>query len=283
MAKLMRTILFGCLYLVCGAQSRLLSAQNSGPPPAYPSGPLNIVFRGSIKPALRGNAHVVSNPVGIDCPAACSFQFLPGQPIQLTVVADSNSVAGNIGLPCSQGGSTVRPHPGNTVICTLQFGAVGDVIVYVDPFPLPTSPAILGNGRSPYGNGTQVGDGQSQSPASALNNEGALSSNLVGRSTGINCTGSNCLTVLAVRTGTRCGSATSVEVDIRNDSNEYLRGYVVFDTPGRKIYAPTDIMAPGQVEKGTQFVCKSNSATVSRLANIGPSQNSVKYPPIPRE
>jgi hypothetical protein len=31
-----------------------LTAQNSGPPPAYPSGPLNIVFRGSIKPSVRG-------------------------------------------------------------------------------------------------------------------------------------------------------------------------------------------------------------------------------------
>lgn len=259
-----------------------LAAQTSGPPPAYPSGPLNIVFSGSIKPAVRGNARVISNPAGIDCPTSCSFQFSPGKPIQLTVVADSNSVTGNIGPPCSQGGSTVRPHPGNTVMCTLQFGAVGDVIVYVDPFPLPTSPAILGSGRNPYGNGTQVGD-QSQSSASVRNNESAISSNLVGPSSGTNCTGSNCLTVLAVRTGTRCGSATSVEVDIRNDSNEYLRGYVVFDTPGRKIYAPTDIMAPGQVEKGTQFVCKSNSAAVSRLANIGPSQNGVKYPPIPRE
>jgi hypothetical protein len=258
-----------------------LTAQNSGPPPAYPSGPLNIVFRGSIKPSVPGNAHVLSNPAGIDCPTRCSFQFSPGKPIQLTVVADSSSVAGNIGPPCSQGGSTVRPHPGNTVMCTLLVGAVGNVIVYVDPFPLPTSPAILGSGRNSYGSSTQVG-GQSQPSAPIRNNGSALSSDLVGPSTGTNCTGSNCLTVLAVRTGTRCGSATSVEVDIRNDSNQYLRGFIVFDTPGRKVYAPTDIMSPGQVERGTQFVCKTNSAAVSTLANIGPSQESVRYPPIPK-
>jgi hypothetical protein len=258
-----------------------LTAQTSGPPPAYPSGPLNIVFRGSIKPSVLGNAHVFSNPAGIDCPTTCSFQFSAGKPIQLTVVADSSSFAGNIGPPCSQGGSTAPPHPGNTVMCTLLVGAVGNVIVYVDPFPLPTSPAILGSGRNPYGNGTQVGS-QSQQSAPVRNNESALSSGLVGPSTGTNCTGSNCLTVLAVRTGTRCGSATSVEVDIRNDSNQYLRGFIVFDTPGRKVYAPTDIMSPGQVERGTQFVCKTNSAAVSTLANIGPSQESVRYPPIPK-
>jgi hypothetical protein len=88
-----------------------LTAQTSGPPPAYPSGPLNIVFRGSIKPSVPGNAHVFSNPAGIDCPTTCSFQFSAGKPIQLTVVADSSSFAGNIGPPCSQGGSTAPPHP----------------------------------------------------------------------------------------------------------------------------------------------------------------------------
>jgi len=139
--------------IVYRSQSLVAAAycSNSGPPPAYPSGPLNIVFRGSIKPSVLGNAHVFSNPAGIDCPTTCSFQFSPGKPIQLTVVADSSSFAGNIGPPCSQGGSTAPPHPGNTVMCTLLVGAVGNVIVYVDPFPLPTSPAILGIGRNPYG------------------------------------------------------------------------------------------------------------------------------------
>jgi hypothetical protein len=106
-----------------------------------------------------------------------------------------------------------------------------------------------------------------------------------GGSSGAGCAGSGaaCLTILAVRTGTRCGSPRSVEVDVRNDSDQYLRGYVIFDTPGHKTYAPTDVMSPGQVEKSTEFVCNANSSAVDRIANVGPSPENVKYPPKPTE
>jgi hypothetical protein len=104
-----------------------------------------------------------------------------------------------------------------------------------------------------------------------------------GGSSGTGCAGSGaaCLTILAVRTGTRCGSPRSVEVDVRNDSDQYMRGYVIFDTPGHKTYAPTDVMSPGQVEKSTEFVCNANSSAVDRIANVGASPDSVKYPPHP--
>jgi hypothetical protein len=102
-----------------------------------------------------------------------------------------------------------------------------------------------------------------------------------GASYGGSCAGSDCLTILAVRRGTRCNSATSIEVDIRNDSDQYLRGFVIFDTPGHKTYAPTDVMSPGQVERGTQFACNANSSSVEVLANIAPSPDSVRYPQHP--
>jgi hypothetical protein len=102
-----------------------------------------------------------------------------------------------------------------------------------------------------------------------------------GASYGSGCVGSDCLTILAVRRGTRCNSATSIEVDIRNDSDQYLRGFVIFNTPGHKTYAPTDVMSPGQVERGTQFACNANSSSVEVLANIGPSPDSVRYPQHP--
>jgi hypothetical protein len=157
-------------------------------------------------------------------------------------------------------------------MCTFQYGAVGDVIVYVDPFPLPTNPAILGSGHDP--SSAPVGNYAHSQVVEKASNGGAASSE--GGSTGGSCSGSNCLTILSVRTGTRCNSPQSVEVDIRNDSNQYLRGYIVFDAPGKKIYAATDIMAPGQIERGTQFTCNA-TPTVGRIANVG-DRNSVKYP-----
>jgi len=102
-----------------------------------------------------------------------------------------------------------------------------------------------------------------------------------GASYGSSCAGSDCLTILAVRRGTRCNSATSIEVDIRNDSDQYLRGFVIFDTPGHKTYQPTDVMSPGQVERGVQFACNANSSSVNVLANVGPSPDSVRYPQHP--
>jgi hypothetical protein len=128
--------------------SHPLLAQSNAPSP-YHSGPLNVIFRGAVKPAMRGNAQVISSPPGIDCPGVCSFQFVPGQRLTLTITADRHSYASGTGSPCPQSGSTVPAHAGNTIGCVLLFGAVGDLVVYVDPYPLPSTPAILGNGRKP--------------------------------------------------------------------------------------------------------------------------------------
>jgi hypothetical protein len=49
------------------------------------------------------------------------------------------------------------------------------------------------------------------------------------RANAAHCMGNDCLSITSVRT--RCGKATSVEVDVRNESDQNLRGYVVFETP----------------------------------------------------
>jgi hypothetical protein len=153
--------------------------------------------------------------------------------------------------------------------------------VYVGGQATPPPPLLQGQSsarQSPLGN-VQV-DASHTSSTRKLGSEANG-----GSSMGASCASSvgACLTILAVRTGTRCGSPRSVEVDIRNDSDEYLRGYVIFDTPGHKTFAPTDVMSPGQVEKGTQYVCNANSSVVDRIANSGASPDSVTYPPKPRE
>jgi len=94
-------------------------------------------------------------------------------------------------------------------------------------------------------------------------------------SSGSNCGGSDCLTILTVRTGTRCGSESSVEVDVRNDSDLYLRGWVIFDVPGRKDYEGTDLLKPGQ--KARVYVC-NGSSSVSRISNVGSDPNTLQYP-----
>ena len=88
------------------------------------------------------------------------------------------------------------------------------------------------------------------------------------------CTGTECLTILDVRVGTRCGKAASVEADFRNDSDQHLRGYIVFTLPGgQKRFEPTGFMAPG--EKGNQYVC-AGTGEVSKVANTDASPS---YPP----
>ena len=90
-----------------------------------------------------------------------------------------------------------------------------------------------------------------------------------------NCGGSDCLTILAVRTGMSCGSEASVDVDVRNDSNLYLRGYVIFDVPGGNEYRDTNLLKPGQ--KAHVYVC-SGSSSVSRISNVGSDPIGLQYP-----
>jgi hypothetical protein len=142
----MKKTLVVCLLGVISSLPNLLHAQNNAPPP-YHSGPLNIIFRGAVKPMLRGRARVLSTPLGIDCPGVCSFQFAPGQQITLTITADQESYASGTDSFCPDGGSTVPMRAGNTISCVYWHGAVGNMVVYVDPFPLPTNPSILGSGR----------------------------------------------------------------------------------------------------------------------------------------
>lgn len=94
-----------------------------------------------------------------------------------------------------------------------------------------------------------------------------------------NCQGSACLTIYNVRSGTRCGTSDSIEADISNDSgSQYLRGYVVFDTPHGKMYSQTNLMKPGQKRVGEQYVCHG-SGTPTGTANTGPDPDHVNYPP----
>jgi hypothetical protein len=96
----------------------------------------------------------------------------------------------------------------------------------------------------------------------------------------VDCIAADCLAILQVRTGTRCGKTSSVEVDLRNDSDQQLRGYVIFTrADGKKQYEPTGLMKPGQVTKGAQYICDGDgSGNVGKVANtcVQPS-----YPPRP--
>jgi len=88
------------------------------------------------------------------------------------------------------------------------------------------------------------------------------------------------LRIYNVHVGTRCGSSDSIEADYANDSpNEYLRGYVVFDSPKGKIYSPTDILKPGEKRQGgAAYVCHG-SGNPSGIANTGSDPDKLRYPP----
>jgi hypothetical protein len=106
---------------------------------------------------------------------------------------------------------------------------------------------------------------------------GANSSNTAGYNAAAgDCDGADCLLVVAVHTGTRCGTTTSVEVDVQNHSDQYLRGYVIFDTPHGKSYSPTNLMKPQQLSKGLIYSCNADSR-VHVIWNIGTTD--VHYPP----
>jgi hypothetical protein len=216
-----------------------------------------------------------------------TYQFRNGYDLPVRFDAQFLEARGD-GQGKESGSYTLRPGAesnvaGSTTICramvSVQMKSIhigGDVTPQLPP-PSP--------GQEKWSVSPGSSEGQtSRSPTpSTIVFPGSGATAQVGSSPGASCVGSGtaCLTILAVRTGTRCGSATSVEVDIRNDSNQYLRGYILFDTPGRSP-AATDVMSPGQVEKSVQYVCKANSSSVDRIANVGPSPDSVRYPQLPK-
>jgi hypothetical protein len=93
------------------------------------------------------------------------------------------------------------------------------------------------------------------------------------------CQGSSCLNIYNVRVGTRCNTPDSIEADYANDSgSQFLRGYVIFDTPKGKVYVSTDILKPGQKKIGVAFVCHG-TGTPTGIANTGSDKDTLKYPP----
>jgi len=262
--------------------SPFVLGQTSSTTPGYHQRPLTVYINPGLKPSLRGNGRVISSPAGIDCPGRCSFLFDPMQSVTLTVYADKNSIARQIGGPCPTAGYSVPERAGNTTGCLLPFHAGGRVDVYIEAFPSPErSPVVIGSGLNPNGSAQSQ---RSSGPPQSIQQPRSLNlqpeSNPPPRyaSGGGACPGSDCLTIVSVRTGTRCNSTSSVEVDIRNDSDLYLRGFVVFNTPNGKLYEPTDLMKPGQVVKGVQYVC-AGSGSVSTISNTAPDPNLLKYPP----
>lgn len=98
---------------------------------------------------------------------------------------------------------------------------------------------------------------------------------IAGASQAVECQGSSCLRVTAVRRGTRCGKPSSIEFDVQNISSENLRGYVVVDTTAGKRYEPTGLLAPGREMRGVIFTCDATGG-YSVVANVGADP---RYPP----
>jgi hypothetical protein len=142
------TWLTSSILLLCCVQGRSQATQSANAPTAFPPGPLTINFVPFFDSTVRGRAQVVSTPPGIDCPGSCTFTFVPGEPLTLTLTADSNSIVSSPSS-CSQGGSTIPQKPGNTIVCKLFRGARGNLTVPVSPYPFPKSSAITGSGRNP--------------------------------------------------------------------------------------------------------------------------------------
>jgi len=109
-----------------------------------------------------------------------------------------------------------------------------------------------------------------------------VASGAIGSSPGSDpyCQGSSCLVISNVHVGTRCNSSDSIEADFSNDSgSQYLRGYVVFNTPNGKSYTATNLLKPGQkMEGGPAYVCHG-SGTPTGIANTGTDPDRLKYPP----
>ena len=90
------------------------------------------------------------------------------------------------------------------------------------------------------------------------------------------CFGSNCLAMSKIRHGTRCGAHDSIELDVQNVSDsQYLRGYVVFNTPTGPLRVSTGLLKPGQ--KGNVYTCHA-SGEPSAIANTGDDQGHLPYP-----
>lgn len=102
---------------------------------------------------------------------------------------------------------------------------------------------------------------------------------------GQECSGSECLVISNVRYGTRCGTSTSVEVDVQNaSSTEYLRGWLVYKNSfGITKYEATGLLKPGERRGGKgyspYYQCDAEGAPYG-IANTG--DENVKYPPSPR-
>jgi hypothetical protein len=83
--------------------------------------PLVVVFRGP-HPPYQGQARVISDPPGIDCPGVCSFQFR-AQTVLLNGYADKDSaILGSILVPVAARQSLSRQE---TIRCvTLRNSAI---------------------------------------------------------------------------------------------------------------------------------------------------------------
>jgi hypothetical protein len=113
----MKIILAVCLCGLVSSLSHPLLAQSNAPSP-YHSGPLNVIFRGAVKLRYAGNAQVISSPPSIDCPGVCSFKFVPGQRLTLTITADRNSYASGISPPVhSRDRPCQRTHDTRSAAC----------------------------------------------------------------------------------------------------------------------------------------------------------------------
>jgi hypothetical protein len=243
-------------------------------PPGQPTTlTVTVVFTG------EGTAQVTTRPAGINCPgSACTFTWNanPSNVLFYDITPPPGMLATMLPI-CSPAGSTAPVLPGKAFSCGpwQMFGGSGTVTLWVHrPGELaPNSPApngIVSTSASSGSNG--IGSSTSRVAGSVANGLP------LGLGQSSNCSGIDCLTILAVRTGTRCGSPTSVEVDARNDSSVFLRGYVIFNTPTGKLYSPTGLLTPGQVLKGVNFVCKGDPSA-SSVSNIGPDLNLLRYPP----
>lgn len=243
-------------------------------PPGQPTTlTVTIVFTG------EGTAQVTTRPAGINCPgSACTYTWNanPSTALFYDITPPPGMLATMMPL-CSPAGSTAPILPGKAFSCGpwQMYGGSGTVTVWVHrPGELPPSgPAPNGIVSQNAANGS-LGESPNNSQIAAP----VVNESPTGSAHTSNCAGADCLTILAVRTGTRCGSSTSVEVDARNDSSSFLRGYVIFNTPTGKLYSPTGLLTPGQILKGANYVCKGDGSA-SSISNVGSDQNSLRYPP----
>jgi len=173
------------------AASGSSSAQGAAPqgaalPTTHPQAPLTVRFQ--TVTGYQGNARVVSNPPGIDCPGACSFQFPQNISVMLSATADQSSAVKSLSCQMSAGTGVLKA--GNAMSCSIpQWAYAGpQVIVYVDSYPAPGTASSASNGTgangsgsggSSGGNGNSSGSGGGNSSASSAQYAAPLSNNCV--------------------------------------------------------------------------------------------------------